>query len=217
MKILFIPCRSNKDIMPAVKKAAKKIEAQQIGIITTSQHLHQLEEAKSFLEEKGKTVVFSGQAIGCEKISSGADAFLYIGSGRFHPLNIAIRSGKPVILANPYSSEADEISRQEITLLEKRKKSRLMRAAAAQTFGILVSTKPGQENMALASELREKINANGKSAFLLAGNEINPRNLLGFEMDTFVNTACPRIVEDEFEKPVINPDELGIILGTPDD
>ena len=57
---------------------------------------------------------------------------------------------------------------------------------------------------------------NGKKAFLLAADLLEPGHLLGIEVEALVNTACPRIAIDDFAmfpKPLLNPTELLIALG----
>jgi len=50
---------------------------------------------------------------------------------------------------------------------------------------------------------------------LIAMDEITEAGLLGFKVDAFVNTACPRLAEDfvHFNKPVISIDEFEVVLG----
>ena len=43
-------------------------------------------------------------------------------------------------------------------------------------------------------------------------DEIRDDKLLGLDVDAFVNTACPRIVEDKFSKPILNPEDLKHVL-----
>ena len=81
----------------------------------------------------------------------------------------------------------------------------------AGVYGILVSTKTGQFNLDSALKIRDELIGKGKTVFLFAGDEITPERVLGFKVDAWVNTACPRIIDDFFEKPVLNPDELGFL------
>lgn len=218
MKTLYIPCYSKKDPVPAVKNALEILKKfKRIGLITTAQHLNQLDNIKNFLEKENIEVIIGGQVLGCNqenahKIENEIEAFLYIGSGRFHPIGVGIKTNKKVIVCNPYTTECDEISDEEKEKWKKRQKKRLMRAAPAETIGILISTKSGQSNLKLALSLKEKLTELGKNAFLFAGESITPENILGFEVDAWVNTACPRLVDDYFDKPVINPDELEILV-----
>ena len=218
MKTTYIPCYSKKDALPAVKGALGILRNfKKIGLITTAQHLNQLNNIKIFLEKNGIVAVTCGQILGCFQKFSGSkekeiDAFLYIGSGRFHPLGVALKTNKRVIVCNPYSNESGEISDDEKRQWEKRRKKRIMRAAPAEIFGILISTKPGQFNMELALSLKKKIEKSGKRAFLFAGDSITPDNVSGFGVDAYINTACPRIVDDYFDKPVVNPEEIEILI-----
>jgi len=220
MKTIFIPCYSKKDPLPVVREALKKLRGyERIGLITTAQHVNQLKRVRDFLVEKNKKAVIGGQILGCElgnalKIENKVDVFLYIGSGRFHPLGVSMLTEKPVIVANPYSDFVDKISNKEKEKWLKRRKGRIVKAIKAEIFGILISTKTGQFNLNLALEIKDKLENNGKRAFLFAGDEISPEGVLGFEVDAWINTACPRIVDDFFEKPVLNVDELEFVLST---
>lgn len=217
MKTIFIPCKSNKEILPALKKTTKKLsQYEKIALITTAQHLHELDNAKKYLEEKGKEVFVAGQILGCntkkaEKIIDEVDALLYIGTGRFHPTAF-LSTDKPVIIVNPYSLEVTEITREDRNRFRRKQKARMLKAIEAQKFGILVSTKTGQLNLKKALEIKKKIEDCGRKAVMFSGDEITPSRLTGYKIDAWINTACPRIIEDEFDKPILNPDELEEIL-----
>lgn len=217
MKTLFIPCYSKKDPLPVVRKALKKLKGyERIGLITTAQHANQLKRVRDFLLEKNKKAVIGGQILGCElgnalKIENRVDIFLYIGSGRFHPLGVSMLTEKPVIVANPYSGFVNEISDKEKEKWLKRKKGRIAMAIDGEIFGIMISTKTGQFDLNSALKIKNKLEKKGKEAFLFAGDEITPERVLGFRVDAWINTACPRIVDDFFEKPVLNPEELELI------
>ena len=217
MKKIFIPAYLKRDPLPSVKRALKRLKKyERVGLITTAQHLNQLQKVEEFLTRNGKIPVEGGQILGCnltnaEKIEEEVDCFLYIGSGRFHPLGIAILTDKPVIIANPYSDSSSVISEEDKKRYFKRRKGQVMKALTAEIFGILISTKDGQFNLKEAIEIKRKIERRGKRAFLFAGSEITPDNLLPFDVDSWINTACPRLVDDYFEKPILNPEELEIL------
>ena len=213
MKTLFIPCYSGRDPIEVVKKALGKMQDfKKIGLIITAQHLDRLDDLKKFLEDN-KKIVLASQILGCTQNQvagsmKDVDAFLYVGSGRFHPVGVALATGKPVICANPYSMAVDEIPEKERNKWVRRAKARIMKAASAETIGILISTKSGQFQMDVTLDLKEKIESSGKKAFLFAGNEIIPEKLLGFDVDAWINTACPRLVDDYWNKPMLTTDEL---------
>jgi len=215
---LFVPCRSGKDILPVVKKAAGKMSGyERIGLITTSQHLHLLESAMEMLLEQKKKPVLGGQILGCnvanaERIKNEVDAFLYIGSGMFHPSAYLRAIDLPLFVANPYTNEVVEYSDAEKGRWEKLQKARILRCIEASVFGILVSTKTGQFNYSAGEKIKKKLEKHGKKAYLFSGAELSPDRLVGYKVDAWVNTACPRIVDDHYEKPVINPEELDYLL-----
>ena len=92
MKTLFIEARSNLN----VDELISKIEFNgKLGLTTTIQHMHLLPSVK----KKLKNSIIAGQVLGCDvsnalKIAKKVEAFLFIGSGNFHPVQIAIKTGK---------------------------------------------------------------------------------------------------------------------------
>lgn len=216
----YVEMRQEYNPVPVLEKEKDKIREERIGMVSTLQFLDSLKEAKIFLEENGKIVKIGkgkfnpGQILGCDvsaakSIEKDVEAFLYIGSGQFHPLGLALQTEKTVYFLNT--------EKEEITTLEKTKEIFLKQKYAAQalakdakTFGILVSVKPGQMNLKLAKELKKKLETKGKKAYILVFNEVKPEKLEGLDLDCYVNTACPRIAIDnrtDFKKPILNPDE----------
>lgn len=185
MKKLFIPAKSLIDIDKVLKKFKEKGK---IGVITTIQFLDQVKKLKKF--------VFGGQILGCniknaEKINKKVNAFLYIGSGKFHPLLVAAKLKKPVYIANPLTNEISRVSKEEIENFKKRKKGAVLRFLNSKKFGILVSTKPGQNNLKNAVNLEKRL----KNSFIFITNEIRQEYLDNFpDIECWINTACPRII-----------------------
>ncbi|HZY47984.1 MAG TPA: diphthamide biosynthesis enzyme Dph2, partial [Candidatus Bathyarchaeia archaeon] len=160
--VVYIPARSNHEIIPVVEGSISLLRGKNIGLATTIQHLHRLPEAERFLEDKGFRVYVpgrgpwsheTGQVLGCDyfglkRIESQVDSFLVIGS-YFHGLGAALSVTKPTILADPYDGsvkvldhDRDRIIRQRYAMVDK--------ARRAESFGIIVSTKPGQSNPQVA-------------------------------------------------------------------
>ena len=204
MKVEYVLAESDLDVLKVVKlaKLPKKI-----GLVTTIQFLKQLDKVKSYLEGLGHEVYLGGQVLGCnagnaKKISSKVDAFLYIGSGEFHPLRVLIETGKKVIVANPISGEVGELSDIEIKEIEKKILGKYNKFLHAEKIGILVSTKTGQYNLDKAFALKESLD---KECFIFIGDEIRINELEDFnDIDFWVNTACPRL-ED---KNIISLEDL---------
>lgn len=217
----YIELRENYDPIPVLKKELNKIKEEKIGLVSTLQFLNSLEKAKKFLEENNKAIkigkgrFYQGQILGCDISSAKAiedevDAFLYIGSGKFHPLGIALKTEKPVYALDVEKNEINDLKGLKEKFLKQKYVAEAL-AKDANKFGILVSVKLGQLNLKLAEEIKKKLEEKGKKAYILVFNEIKPEKLEGLELDCYINTACPRITIEnrtEFKKPILNPDEI---------
>jgi 2-(3-amino-3-carboxypropyl)histidine synthase len=163
---------------------------------------------------KSKNVTYDGQVLGCEFASAmvPCDEVLFIGSGGFHPAGLALYTGKRVIAADPFTMQ---ISIVEPDDLRKKRYGVIARAMDAKSFGIILGMKSGQFNLNEALALKRKTVERGLDAHLIAMGEIVEANLLGFTVDAFVNTACPRLAEDfaHFNKPVLSINEFEVVLG----
>jgi diphthamide biosynthesis enzyme Dph2 len=224
---LFVEAHYQLESMGILKEALKFLDGKKkIGLVTTTQHLHLLEEAAHFLEENDKEILMKdgtgtlkGQVLGCNFSSVqdlAVDAYLYLGSGNFHPLGIKLSTQKPVIIADPYLNQVRNIDEFTDRILRIRF-ARITRAKEAKKFGIIISSKEGQCRWELAKDLKKMIYNEGKEAYLIFLNEINPPSLLPYmDLDAFIVTACPRIAIDDskmYKKPLLTPQELEIVLG----
>ncbi|MDI6888991.1 MAG: diphthamide biosynthesis enzyme Dph2 [Methanocellales archaeon] len=226
-KVVFIEVRSNADIIPALRQALKMLKGDSIGLVTTVQHVHKLDEAKDFLTKHGKTCIvgrgdsrirYNGQVLGCNFSVAcvNADEFVYIGSGDFHPLGIALATGKRVIVADPTLNEAREV---EPKLILRQRHAIIAKALDAKSFGIIVSTKRLQMRLGMAEKLCQKAQKRDIDTHMIFMDEVKPEMLAQFKVDAFVSTACPRIAIDDvalFKKPVLTPIEFEIVLGERD-
>lgn len=228
--ILYVEAHYQLESMQILKKALKYLNGKEtIGLVTTTQHLHLLADAARILEESGKKVLMKegtgtlkGQVLGCNFSSVQdlhVDAFLYLGSGNFHPLGIKLSTKKTVIVADPYLNQVRNIDEFADKILRIRF-ARITRASEAEKFGILISSKEGQSRWELAKNLKKMITKSGLAAYLIILDEITPQNLMPFtDLGAFVVTACPRIAIDDskmYEKPLLTPQELEIVLGLRD-
>lgn len=209
MKTLFIHAKSSlpADVVKRVKFKGK------LGLVTTIQHVHKLKGVKKLIPNS----VIGGQVIGCnisnaKKIAPKVKAFLFIGSGNFHPLKIAMETGKEVFTADPYTNNVGKISREDIEERKRRQKGAYLTYLHAEKVGILVSTKKGQNKLKEAQRLKNKLKKEEKAAFIFIFDTLDFNQLESFtEIDCWVNTACPRMaIEDseKFLKPVINIEEI---------
>ncbi len=227
LPIIFVDARSNMDVLECVKSSMDMLKGyKRIGLVTTAQHLHLLEEVSDFLEKNGKEILMQngagtikGQVLGCNFSAIknlDADAFLYVGSGNFHALGIKLFTDKPVIVADPYLGEARKIEEFADKILRIRS-ARIAKAMDAKRFGIIVSSKKGQSRLELAKNIKSMLKDYGREGFILLVDDVSPNILLPFmDIDAFIMTACPRIAIDDsimYKKPLLTPPELEIAIG----
>jgi len=194
---------------------------QSIGLVTTVQYIGEIKKAKEFLEKSGKKVFigkskslkYAGQVLGCNAeaattVEKDAEAFVFLGSGRFHALGVLKKTSKPVFIADLESGALSDIT-PEKRLFEKKRILLNLKFKDAKAVGILLSTKKGQSAVKNIFELKNKIEALGKKADMIAADFLSPEKILGMKFDILVNCACPRIEDDlVFREPVINADEI---------
>jgi len=224
LPVEYVELREDYDPVPVLEKNLDKLKSfKNIGLLSTIQFLDSLNLAKEFLEKNGIEGLigrggkrnYPGQILGCDispalDIGNKVDAFLFIGTGKFHPLGVALKYKKPVLLLDIERSEIYDIEKLKEKFL-KQKYTAIGLAKHAKKFGILVSVKPGQMSIRLAEKLKEFLEKQGKKAYILVFNEIKAEKLEGLGLDCYVNTACPRIpVEDRelYSKPMLSYDEL---------
>ncbi|MBU0762625.1 MAG: diphthamide synthesis protein [Candidatus Altiarchaeota archaeon] len=212
VEVLHIPCFSSADPIPVLRESLDRLSVyKRIGVVSSSQHLNRLDDVAAVLKQAGKEIVVGGQVLGCRQdnaVSLDVDAILYVGSGRFHPLGVAVKTDLPVFILNPISQVFDVVSSDERKRYLGRRKASLVRALESEVFGVLVSSKDGQMDMKKALEVKSFLEGRGKKAYIIAAEELSPNNLLPLKVDCFVNTACPRMEADCFHRPVVNSDDL---------
>lgn len=213
MKTLFIESKFKGKIdlnKIYIEKLPKKI-----GLITTVQFADYIKKIKNFLEKNNKQIFTAkgnqkhpAQILGCditaaEKIKNKVDAFLYMGDGKFHPLGLAMKTNKDVFCFNPFNNYFSKIKKDEINNYKKTMKIKKIRFLSAENIGILVSTKPGQNKLKKAVEIKQRLEKKHKKCYIFCFDTLNPDELENFPFIEFwVNTACPRIEEDS--KVIIN-------------
>lgn len=205
-------------IIPILEKHLDEIEEKRIGLITVAQHMHKLPEVKEFLESKGKVVFIGeegtrthrkGQILGCDsstaqKIAGKVDAFVYIGSGYFHPIKV-IDTGKKVYKVDPLEGSMSVVGKEMREKELRKELAKVMKYADEEKWGIILSTKKGQFFPQMADTIRQKLESFGKEAYFFIGDRVFESDLIGFGVKIFVNTACPRMPPDFTEVAVVNP------------
>jgi len=228
----FINALSEKDVNKVVNKSLPFLKGKNIGVVTTAQHLHKLEEIKKILQKnkfnplisKGdKRISSNGQILGCNFsaatiISDKVDCYLFIGSGTFHPLGLLLNSKKTVIAADPYTNvvKTTEIEELKDSILRQRYGA-IANSKNAKKFGILVGIKQGQQRIELAYKIKKLLEKYKKKNLIISLDNFSFLSLQGFrELDCYISTACPRIAIDDYlqyKVPILTPIELEILLS----
>jgi 2-(3-amino-3-carboxypropyl)histidine synthase len=219
-RVIFLPFEVDFD-MAVLEKAISLLEGRTTGLVTTIQHVHLVPAMESFLEERGVDVRVAegrgrtphrGQVLGCcfnTARDTTAGQILFVGTGLFHPIGIALSTGARVVALDPQSGTAQEVSGEALL---RRRFAVIEKARGATGIGIIVSTKSGQHRMDLARRLA----ALSPHAVIVTMNEVSPDELLNLGFGCFVNTACPRLAYDDqvrFPVPVLSPQEFEILCG----
>ncbi|MEM2916678.1 MAG: diphthamide synthesis protein [Candidatus Woesearchaeota archaeon] len=203
MKTLFIHAHSTRKVVipPAVLKRLPK----KVGVVASIQFANQIPAIVTQIPGS----VAGGQVLGCNaamalKLASKVDAYLFVGSGVFHPINVALQSRKPVFCFNPYTNEFKELDKKEVEAYEKARKGAVLRFLNAKSVGIIVSTKPGQKNLQRALQLKKK---GDKDYYIFVCDTFDFKYLEDFNfIDCWVNTACPRL--DDQKAGIVSINDL---------
>ena len=204
MKTLHVHAKSSIDITIPVDKL-KQLPKCKWGVVTTIQHAHKISVVLKQLE----SAQLAGQVLGCnaldaEQIKDKVDAWLFVGSGEFHPIQVALKTGQDVWLWNPAAQELGILDKNISKRFEAHKRAELLNFMHAKKIGIIVSTKIGQKNLMRALELAKM---KDKEYYIFACDELDMRQFENFPFIEFwVNTACPRIADEK--TAMVNVDDL---------
>ena len=221
MKTFFVEARYKGKI--ELSDAIVGLLPKKIALFTTVQFLSSIAGIKKQLEKKGKKVLlfkaehtkYPGQLLGCnikkfEDAGGSFDAFLYIGDGLFHPQALMLKNNKPVFIYNPFSQKHFQLEEKEIENARGKNQGAKLKFLSSKEIGVLISTKPGQQQIKKAYDLEKKYP--DKDFYFLLFDTMDFAELENFPfIECFVNTACPRIAFDEAEKirkPIINIEDL---------
>jgi len=199
-----------------------------LGLVVSVQHLDlvgpltaalQAREYEVRIGQGDRRLAYAAQALGCnytgaESVAGEVEAFLFVGTGRFHPLGLAFAVDRPVWSLDPLRGVLEPpidrgalIRRRQLTVASVRD---------ARRWGILVSTFAGQNRTPTALALQERARAHGREAEVMLFDRLDPRDLEGRDLEAYVSTACPRIALDDgpnYPKPLLTPPEFLMALG----
>ncbi len=233
MDILFIdaPYSGTVELCPETLTYLKKKKYTSVGLYASVQFVHNLEGVKKQLQEAGIDVVTSrpdrthipGQLLGCDNYHNSLqltlqqdtkiNCYLYIGDGKFHPLalvygqkDLFLKQVKEIICNDPIHQKMSLLSFDDIKNILQRYKGALMKFLTAERVGVIVTIKPGQEQLKPAFMMGEKFP--DKKFYYFIDNVVSFEQLENFPfIQVWVNTTCPRVGFDDqekFAKGVIN-------------
>ena len=202
MKTLFIEARSKSKVNPNKILEISKEIPKSIAIAYSIQFKNIAQDIKKILSKDHKITSFT-QVLGCSnpKFPKDTQAILLIGSGRFHGISLAYESKLPIYILD--RNNLSRVTKQDIEKLQNRQKASYLRFLNSNKVGILVSTKPGQNRLKRALELKKALN---KKTYLFLTNNINTMEFENFSINSYINTACPRIDLDN--SAIINLDKI---------
>ena len=199
-----------------------------LGLATFSQHLDELEPVKRQLEAAGfevrlgrkNNLLLESQTFGCDFSTvflnvEQVDAFCYLGQSEFHAVGLALATGKPTYLVDPYMEEIRDM-KDEAEERQKRAILAVYKALDARTFGVITGLKEGQRMVGRSKWISNRLEANGRKVIQLAMRDITPDRLAPHtQIEAFVQTACPRISVDgfTFNKPVLSIPQADALVG----
>jgi 2-(3-amino-3-carboxypropyl)histidine synthase len=210
------------------KKCARDLvgKYKTVSLVTDSQHLHQVDGVKKIFEDHGYNVIIGrgrgqlrdAQVFGCEfypahNVHEQVDAYIFLGQSMFHSAGVALSTGKPTYMLDPYFEEYTEVN-EFAQGMQKKAILSIYKALDAEKIGIIIGLKEGQFAHLRAIELKKEFEKLGKRVQLMALTEITEERIQIFKgIDAFVQVACPRIgTDNHFMKPMLSvPQALSLI------
>ncbi len=190
-----------------------------LGLVTFAQHLQQLKPAREKLEAAGfevrvgrkNNLLLESQIFGCDfstvyPMKDEVDAFCFLGQSEFHAVGLALATGKPTYMLDPYFEEVTDMAE----VAEERRKRAILavyKALDAKTFGVITGLKEGQKMLGRTKWIVDRLEMHGRKVEQFAMRDITPQNLAPYrDVDAFIQTACPRISIDgfAFDRPVLS-------------
>ena len=188
----------------------------------TIQFASSLHAAKGLLHEYQHITVpqerplSRGETLGCTApvVPGDHDAIIFIADGRFHLEALMIANpGIAAYRYDPYGRQFTEESYDQKGMRQQRRQA-IEKARCATRWGIILGTLGRQGNPKILESIKSIMEDRGYSYILVLLSEISPQKLsmMSNGIDAWVQIACPRLSidwGDEFEKPTLNPYEVG--------
>lgn len=222
--VFYLPYREDREIMPVLEEHYEEIEEDTVGLVGVTQYMDRAEEAREFLEEKGYEVVEGktglrttepGQVLGCDagaahNIAEKVDAFVFLGSGHFHPSQVS-ETGEKVYVVDPYEEHIWIEPPNSLGNEKQAEHARVIKHKDKKKWGIVTSSKKGQNYMRAVEIAKEKLEKHGKDVYVFVEDRIFEPDYKGYGIDIYVNCACPRMTKDWQDLAFVSPDALDVL------
>lgn len=229
MSTYFVEMRDpNGDVERMADLVVRSQLPKELGLVASVQHLDLVAPFTSALGRRGTRLhvapgdlrlQYAAQALGCnyttaEAVAGDVEGFLFLGTGRFHPIGLALAVDRPVWSLDPLRNEIEPpIDRGQLI---RRRQLLVASVIDARRWGVLVSSFAGQNRTGTALALRQRAIDHGREAEILVFDRLDARDLEGRDLEAYVNTACPRIALDDsslYPRPMLTPPEFLMALG----
>ncbi|MBC5792696.1 MAG: diphthamide biosynthesis enzyme Dph2 [Nanohaloarchaea archaeon] len=219
--VYYLPYREDRDLMGVLEEHYEEIEAEKVGLVGVTQYMDRADKAREFLRDKGFEVVEGktglrttepGQVLGCDagaahNIAHKVDAFVFLGSGHFHPSQVS-ETGKEVYVVDPYEKHIWVEPANSLGDEMQAEIARVMKHKDKKKWGIVTSSKKGQNYMRAVEIAKEKLEEHGKEVYIFVEDRIFESDYKGYGIDIYVNCACPRMTKDWRDLAFVSPKAL---------
>jgi 2-(3-amino-3-carboxypropyl)histidine synthase len=224
LNVYYLPYREDRDLMGVLKEHYNEIEEKTVGLVGVTQYMDRAEKAREFLEDKGYEVVEGktglrttepGQVLGCDagaahNIAEKVDAFVFLGSGHFHPSQVS-ETGEKVYVVDPYEEHIWVEPPNSLDDETRAEHARVIKHKDKKKWGIVTSSKKGQNYMQAVQIAKEKLEKHGKDVYVFVEDRIFEPDYKGFGIDIYVNCACPRMTKDWQDLAFVSPGALDVL------
>ena len=225
LNVYYLPYREDRDLMGVLEENYEEIgKDEKLGLVGVTQYMDRADKAREFLEEKGYEVVDGttglrtteeGQVLGCDagaahNISHKVDAFVFLGSGHFHPSQVS-EAGKKVYVVDPYQKNIWVEPANSLDDEMRAEHARVIKHKDKKKWGIVTSSKKGQNYMRAVQIAKEKLEKHGKDVYVFVEDRIFEPDYKGYGIDVYVNCACPRMTKDWQDLAYVSPKALDVL------
>jgi 2-(3-amino-3-carboxypropyl)histidine synthase len=225
LNVYYLPYREDRDLMGVLEEHYDEIdEDETLGLVGVTQYMDRADEAREFLESKGYEVVDGktglrtteeGQVLGCDagaahNISHKVDAFVFLGSGHFHPSQVS-EAGKKVYVVDPYQEHIWVEPANSLDDETRAEHARVIKHKDKKKWGIVTSSKKGQNYQMAVQIAKEKLEKHGKDVYIFVEDRIFESDYKGYGIDVYVNCACPRMTKDWQDLAFVSTQALDVL------